>query len=170
MNNSNPLQFILRFFQSLSTYLAYIGALSLFLMMCLTIADVVGRFFNRPILGAFELTEFMVLVLIFSFLAYAQSHKAHINVDLFMMFFPGKLKNIIELFNHVACLAIMVLITWTGFENAVEIMEAGESSPNLALPNYPFVFFLVIGCAIMCIEFIRDIIVISKNKKGDSSK
>ena len=171
MNNSNPLQLILKFFQRLSTYFAYIGALSLFLMMCLTIADVAGRYlFNKPILGAFELTEFMVLVLIFSFLAYAQSHKAHINVDLFTMFFPEKLRNIIELLNHVACLAIMILITWTGFKNAVEIMEAGESSPNLALPNYPFVFFLVLGCAIMCIEFIRDIIAISKNKKGDSSK
>ena len=86
------------------------------------------------------------------------------------MFFPEKHKNIIELFNHIACLAIMILITWTGFENAIEIMEAGESSPNLALPNYPFVFFLVLGCAIMCIEFIRDIVAISKNKKGDSSK
>jgi len=168
MNNSNPLQFILKVLQRLSTYLACIGALSLFFMMCLTIADVAGRYlFNKPILGAFEITEFMVLVLIFSFLAYAQSHKAHINVDLFMMFFPEKFKNIIELFNHIACLAIMLLITWTGFENAIEVMEAGEASPNLALPNYPFVFFLVLGCAIMCIEFIRDIVVILKNKEGE---
>lgn len=171
MNKSNPVQFILKIFQQLSTYLAYIGAFSLFVMMCLTIADVAGRYlFNSPILGAFELTEFLVLILIFSFLAYAQSHKAHINVDLFMMFFPKKLRNIIELFNHIACLAIMILITWTGLENALEIMDAGEASPNLALPSYPFVFFLVLGCAVMCIEFIKDIIANLKNKKGDSIK
>ena len=151
----------------MSSYLAYIGAISLFLMMCLTIADVTGRYlFNKPILGAFELTEFMVLVLIFSFLAYAQSHKSHINVDLFMMFFPEKLRTLIEIFNHVACLAIMILITWTGFQNALEVMEAGESSPNLALPNYPFVFFLVFGCAIMCIEFIKDIVALFRDRKG----
>ena len=171
MSNSNLLQSILKIFQRLSTYLAYVGAFSLFFMMCLTITDVAGRYlFNRPVLGAFELTEFLVLVLIFSFLAYAQANKAHINVDLFMMFFPEKLKTIIEIFNHIACLAIMILITWTGFEKAVEVMQAGEASPNLELPNYPFVFFLVIGCAVMCIEFIRDIIVIFRNKKGDSSK
>ena len=151
----------------MSTYLAYIGALSLFIMMCLTIADVGGRYlFNRPILGAFELTEFLVLVLIFSFLAYAQAHKAHINVDLFMMFFPEELRNLIEIFNHIACFAIMILITWMGYEKAVEVMEAGESSPNLSVPSYPFVLFLVLGCAVLCIEFIRDIIAMLKNKKG----
>ena len=171
MSKRNSLQPILRFFQYLSTYFAYTGALSLFLMMCLTIADVTGRYlFNKPILGAFELTEFMVLVLIFSFLAYAQSHKSHINVDLFMMFFPEKLRNLIEIFNHVACLAIMILITWTGIEKAVEVMDAGESSPNLALPSYPFVFFLVLGCTIMCIEFIRDIAATIKNNRGNNSK
>ena len=87
-----------------------------------------------------------------------------------MMFFPEKLKNIVELFNHIACLAIMILITWMGFEKAIEVMEAGEASPNLSVPSYPFVFFLVLGCAIMCIEFIRDIVVIFKNRKGDSIK
>jgi TRAP-type C4-dicarboxylate transport system permease small subunit len=35
-------------------------------MMCLTTVDVVGRYvFNSPVLGAFELTEFLVLILIF---------------------------------------------------------------------------------------------------------
>lgn len=171
MSNSNILQSILKILRRLSTYLAYIGAFSLFIMMCLTITDVAGRYlFNRPVLGAFEMTEFLVLILIFSFLAYAQAHKAHINVDLFMMFFPEKLKTIIEIFNHIACLAIMILITWTGFQKAVEVMQAGEASPNLDLPTYPFVFFLVIGCAVMCIEFIRDIVVIYRNRKGESSK
>ena len=157
---------ILEIFQRLSTYLAYIGALALFAMMCLTITDVAGRYlFNRPILGAYELTEFLVLVLIFSFLAYAQAHKAHVAVDLFIVFFPAKFKICIEIMNHIACLAIMVLITWMGFDKAVEMVGTGESSPNLAVPSYPFVFFLVIGSAVLCIEFIKDIVLISKSGK-----
>lgn len=168
---ANLLNYLIKILQRLSTYIAYIGALSLFLMMCLTIADVAGRYlFNSPILGAFELTEYMVLILIFSFLAYAQSHKAHINVDLFMMLFPESIKIYIEIFNHIACLAIMVLITWTGFEKAVEVMEAGEASPNLTIPSYPFVFFLVAGCAVMCIEFIRDIVFFVRSRKGAGNK
>jgi TRAP-type C4-dicarboxylate transport system permease small subunit len=153
---------ILKILQRLSTYLAYVGAFSLFAMMCLTIADVAGRYiFNKPILGAYELTEFMVLVLIFSFLGYTQAHKSHVAVDLFIVFFPSKFKMVIEILNHLACLAIMILITWMGFEKAIEMMESGESSPNLTLPSYPFVFFLVIGCGVLAIEFIKDIFQIS---------
>ena len=61
----------------ISSILAYVGACSLFGIMCLTTADVGGRYlFNSPILGVFELTEFMILILIFSFLAYTQSKRA----------------------------------------------------------------------------------------------
>lgn len=162
---------VLKFLQNLSTYLAFIGAFSLFVMMCLTIVDVAGRYlFNQPVLGTYELTEFMVLILIFSFLAYTQSKKSHISVDLFMMFFPEKLKTYIEIINHLACLAIMILITWMGFEKALEMIHTGESSPNLTLPTYPFVFFLVIGCAVMCIEFGRDIFMILMGKKEHGNK
>ena len=167
MDLIKPLHVLLNILKRLSTYLAYIGAFFLFAMMCLTMADVAGRYiFNTPILGAFELTEFIVLILIFSFLAYAQANKSHVSVDLFMMFLPKKLKFYIEIFNHFACLAIMILIARMGFEKALEMMETGVSSPNLALPTYPFVFFLFLGCAVMCIEFIRDIAMIFKNRKG----
>lgn len=171
MTSKKLLNGILKILQNLSAYLAYIGAFSLFAMMCLTITDVAGRYiFKKPVLGAFEITEFMVLVLIFSFLGYAQANKSHVSVDLFMMLFPKKLKIYIEIFNHLACLAIMILICRMGFEKALEMMETGESSPNLALPSYPFVFFLVLGCAVMCIEFLRDIIRILKTKKEHGAK
>ena len=134
-------------------------------------ADVGGRYlFNRPILGVFEITEFMVLVLIFSFLGYTQGKKSHVSVDLFMRHFPEKLKTLIEIVNHLACLVIMSLIAWMGVEKAFELMEAGEASPNLALPTYPFVFFLVLGCAVMCVEFIQDIMMILKNTKEYADK
>ncbi len=53
----------------LSSLLANLGAIVLLMMMGLTTADVVARYvFNAPILGVFELTEFMVLILIFSWI------------------------------------------------------------------------------------------------------
>jgi TRAP-type C4-dicarboxylate transport system permease small subunit len=143
----------------LSSWLAYAGALSLFVMMCLTMADVVGRYiFNAPILGVFELTEFMVLILIFSFIGYTQSKKTHVSVDLLVMHFSPKVRLYIELFNHGICLILMALITWMGYRKAVELMEVGEASPNLGIPDYPFVFFLVLGCGVMCIEYVRDLL------------
>jgi TRAP-type C4-dicarboxylate transport system permease small subunit len=100
----------------------------------------------------------MVLILVFAFLAYSQSQKAHVSVDLLVRRFPEKLQVVIELFNHSICLILMALITWMGFKKALELKEVGEASPNLQIPDYPFVFFLAFGCAVVCLEFIRDLL------------
>jgi TRAP-type mannitol/chloroaromatic compound transport system permease small subunit len=47
--------------------LAYVAAAVLMALMVLTCVDVGGRyFFNRPVWGAFELTEMMLAALIFA--------------------------------------------------------------------------------------------------------
>ncbi len=142
-----------------SYFLSKLGCVSLCAMMGLTVIDVVGRYvFNAPILGAFEITSFLVSILVFSFLGYAQSQKSHVTVDLLVNIFPQKVQSVVKLFNYIIGFFIMILISWKGFEKAVESMEAGDSPMNLAVPIHPFVFFLAFGCGIMCIEFLRDIL------------
>lgn len=154
-----------------SYMLAYLGATALFVMMCLTSADVVGRYlFNRPITGVFEVTEYLVLILIFSFIGYTQSQNSHVAVDLLMTKLPPRMRVYIDLANHLVCLGLMVLITWMGFEKALDLRAVGEVSPNLQIPAYPFVFFLVLGCMVMCIELFRDIVqLILVGEEGESS-
>ena len=131
----------------------------MFFMICLTVVDVVGRYlFNSPILGAFEITEFLVLMIVFSFLGFAQAKKSHVTVDLFFNRFPRKTRTVISIFNYAICIFIFLIIAWMGFERAVESLHNGEKPLNLAIPNFPFVFFLSFGAAITCIEFLRDII------------
>ena len=142
-----------------STVLSYVGAASLFFMMCLTTVDVVGRYiFSKPITGVFELTEYLVLILIFSFIGYTQSKDGHVSVDLLLPKLPSKLGFIIDLINHLVCLALMAVIFWMGIRKALELRSVGEASPNLGIPAYPFVFFLALGCLIMCLEYLRNII------------
>ena len=151
--------------QKVSSILGYFGAIALFGMMLLTTIDVVGRYlFNAPLMGAFELTEYLVLILIFSFLCNAQSHKDHVSVDLLFNKFPRKFRKIINICNHVACLVLMALIAWMSYFKALELKEVGEASPNLVIPDYPFVFFLVLGCIVLCLEYIRDIILLISGK------
>ena len=148
--------------------LSYLGAASLFAMMVLTAADVTGRYlFNRPILGAFELTEFLVLILIFSFLAHTQAHKTHVAVDLLLDRLPKKWQTAIGIFNHVVCLVLMGLFVRMSTLRAFELKEFTEASPNLGIPKYPFAFFVVLGCAVLTLEFLRDLIrMIGNTRKG----
>jgi TRAP-type C4-dicarboxylate transport system permease small subunit len=138
-------------------------------MICVTVVDVGGRYlFNAPILGAFEITQFLVLVIVFSFLGYAQAKKSHVTVDLFFERFPPKAKTVISIFNYFVGIFIFLIIAWMGFEKAVESFRTGEKPLNLGIPNFPFVFFLSFGAAIVCVEFLRDII--KELKKTDGKK
>ena len=142
-----------------SSALSYLGAFSLFTMMGLTTVDVVGRYlFNRPITGVFEITEYLVLILIFSFIGYTQSKKGHVAVDILLPLLPAKLKKLIDVANHLICLSLMGLITWMGVTKALELRVVGEASPNLHIPAYPFAFYLVLGCFVMCIELLRSVV------------
>jgi TRAP-type C4-dicarboxylate transport system permease small subunit len=143
---------------AISSLLARVGALALFLMTLLTTADVIGRYvFNAPIVGAFEITEFLILILIFSFVGYAQAEKSHISVDLLFSRFSRRVQIFVDLFNHSVCLALVGLVAWMGLQQGLELKEVAERSSNLGIPRYPFAFFLAFGCAVMCIEFIRDL-------------
>jgi TRAP-type C4-dicarboxylate transport system permease small subunit len=150
----------------LSSKLSYLGAGALFIMMLLTAADVAGRYlFNKPILGAFELTEFLVLILIFSFLAHAQAEKTHVSVDLLVGRLPEKWRMTLSVINHAVCLALVGLIAWMSAIRAMELKEYAEASSNLGIPKYPFAYFVVIGCAVLALEYMRDLIRMAKPKK-----
>lgn len=150
-----------------SYVLSRLGCVALCLMMGLTVVDVVGRYvFNSPILGAFEITSFLVSILVFSFLGYAQSQKSHVTVDILVNTFPERTQSVVKLINYTIALFMMILISWKGFEKAMEAMESGDSPMNLPIPIHPFVFFLAFGCGIMCIEFIRDILRTSVKSRG----
>ena len=143
---------------ALSSVLARLGALALFTIVILTSVDVACRYILKSsIVGALELTEFLVLIVIFSFLGYTQAQKGHISVDLVVSRLPSRAQTWIEIFNHTVCLLLMALIAWMGYQRALELMEIGDNSPNLAIPKYPFAIFLSIGCAVMCIEFAKDL-------------
>ena len=150
-----------------SSLLSSIGDVALMVMMLLTTADVVGRYvFNKPIMGTFEITEFLMLILIFSYLGFTQSTKSHISVDILVPRLPKRVQVLIERINHLFCLILMGLITWMGFEKALELEKVGEASTLLKVPVYPFALFLVLGCTVLCIEYIRDLIKLFGSGKG----
>jgi TRAP-type C4-dicarboxylate transport system permease small subunit len=79
------------------------------------------------------------------------------------------MQRFVEFFNHGVCLGLMALITYMAIIKAVELIESGDATVNLRIPIYPSVFFLVLGCAVMCIEYVRDLMRLFGERKGGSS-
>jgi TRAP-type C4-dicarboxylate transport system permease small subunit len=143
----------------LSKYLSYVAGFVLIAMMLLTTADVAGRYlFNSPILGVFEVTEFTMVCLVFCSLAYTQSKKAHVAVDILASLMPPKGQRFIDIINYLISFLILALITWKSIERGFEVMANKESSAILQIPVYPFMFLVALGSAALCIEYLKDII------------
>jgi TRAP-type C4-dicarboxylate transport system permease small subunit len=114
-------------------------------MMLLTVVDVVARYvFNRPLAGAFEVTELMLLVLIFAGLplvTYADEHAVMDFIDRLLS--PGA-RMMLERAVQVASAAVMFLLTWLIWLKADRIWAYRDATDVLRIVYGPFVYFMAI--------------------------
>ncbi len=143
---------------SLSTLLGRAGGYILFCMMLLTVCDVIGRYvFNSPIMGAYEVTETMMVTAVFFFIAYTQTQKGHIAVDLVVILLPRKIRLAIDIMTHLVSIGVLILLTWMNILRWLELMARKEHTPIIHLPVSPFVLILALGCFIFSIELMKDV-------------
>ncbi len=115
----------------------------LFSMMTLTFVDVVMRYvFNRPLRGGFELTELMLLVLIFAGLPLVTHAGEHVTMDLIDRFVGPRLRALQFRLVELACAGLMFFLTWLMWRKAGTIAGYGDTTDILRIPVGPFVYFM----------------------------
>jgi len=135
------------------------GRIILAVMVLLITVDVVLRyFFNKPIKGSYELIEFMLVLVIFTGLAYTQTKKGHLSIDLLTTSLTAEAKAVINSATQFLCLGTFFLITWRSMVTA-EILRAESSTSGLLLiPNFPFMWVAAFGSVLLCLAFLIDLI------------
>lgn len=112
-------------------------------MMVLTFADVVGRYLlNRPIRGAFEVTELALLVLIFAGLPLVSHADEHVTMDFIDRMLPPAGQRALVRLVHAFCAAIMFFLTWQIWIKAGKISGYGDTTDVLRIAVGPFVYFM----------------------------
>ena len=115
----------------------------LFAMMALTFVDVVLRYlFNRPLRGGFELTELMLLVLIFAGLPLVSHADEHVTMDFIDRLLPARAARNLARGVHVLCAAVMFFLTWQVWLKAGKIGAYGDTTDVLRIIVAPFVYFM----------------------------
>ena len=115
----------------------------LFCMMVLTFFDVVGRYLlNKPIRGGFEITELLLLVLIFAGLPLVSHADEHVTMDFIDRILPDRLAGVWVRVMHAICVAIMAFLTWQVWIKAGKIAAYGDTTDVLRIPVTPFVYFM----------------------------
>jgi TRAP-type C4-dicarboxylate transport system permease small subunit len=132
-------------------------SIALFFMMALTFVDVISRYlFNAPIVGALELTEFSMAIVIFLGLVLLTSEEGHVTVDLLDSFMPDKIKAIQKVIINLINLLVMVIISWQLWIKALDAKEYGDMTEYLAMPLAPLIYFMsiMVGISGLILSFI----------------
>jgi len=134
----------------------WISAAAVLLMMLLTTADVILRFFGYPIPGTYEVVGLLGSVVISFSLAYTSVEKGHIAVEFLVNRLSEKSRYIISAINSVLGIFLFGLISYQSFLYASELRQSGEVSLTLQMKTYPFVYGICAGCLLLCLVLVAD--------------
>jgi TRAP-type transport system small permease protein len=112
-------------------------------MMLLTFVDVVARYLlNRPIRGGFEMTELVLLVLIFAGLPLVSHADEHVTMDFIDRMLPERALPVLVRAVHALVAAVFFFLTWQVLIKAGRISGYGDTTDVLRIPVGPFVYFM----------------------------
>ncbi len=122
---------------------------ALFSIMALTFFDVLGRkFFSSSIPGSFEVTELLMVVVIFAALPLVSQRGEHVMFDSLDAITPAWLLKIQKSVVSALAAVAMLGLGWLMWQTGNQFVESGETTAQLKLLKAPFVYGMGVMCAL----------------------
>jgi len=153
---------------SISRFLNRIASATLYFMMLLTIADVLLRkAISRSILGTVEVTEFMMVILVFFGLAQTEVFNDHVKVDLIMKRFSERVQGLVDVITQFICFLLFGVVTWSTLVYSSTMRASKEVTQDLWIPKYPFIYIVAAGWALLgLVLFVKFLMALDKTMKS----
>ncbi len=121
-------------------------------MMLLTVVDVIARYaFNRPLRGAFEVTELLLLVLIFAGLPLVSLAEEHAVMDFVDRVLRPRARSALVRAVEALSAAFMFLLAWLTWLKADRIWAYRDATDVLRIVYGPFVYFMAVTLALAAV-------------------
>ena len=139
--------------------IALISFVCVLLMMLMNVADVImGYLFQTHILGAYELTQRMLMCAVFTAFAYGQSKKSHINMTIIIVHFPRPLRFIIFTLMGILSVLAAGAMTYAAAVQTGVAINTGYMTEVLYIPLWPFYVIETAAMGIFTLALIYDTI------------
>lgn len=111
------------------------------IIMLLNVSDVLlTKFATKPISGAYEITESLLLCTVFASFAYAQSKKAHINMTILINIFPKGLKFLVYGLMGLLSAAVAAIVGYAAILQGLSAIDKGTVTSVLMISMYPLYY------------------------------
>ena len=139
----------------ISKIMSNVASVTLVVMMLLTVTDVfLRKVFSHSILGTVEITEFLLVIVIFFTLADTEILNGHVKVDLVMSRFGARAQAAVDMITQLICFFLCVIFTWSTLIYSEQMRASGEVSQDLWLPVFPFIYIVAAGCIIFAFSLL----------------
>ena len=126
-----------------------LAALALFAIMMLTLVDVSGRkAISQSVPGALEMTELLMVVVIFAGLPLVSLAGEHVVFDSLDPWLPAIVRRVQGLLVDLCCALGLIGLAWVMWTMAGQRATDGETTAQLKLSIAPFVYGMSVLCAV----------------------
>jgi len=126
-----------------------LAAVALFAIMGLTFVDVIGRkFLGGSVPGSLELTELLMVVVIFTSLPLVALAGEHVVFDSADRWVPPRLLRLQRAVMESFCAAALAGLAWLMWVKAGQLSEYGDTTAQLKLPLGAFVYVMSVLLAV----------------------
>lgn len=140
-------------------YLAYLGCLVIFLVMLMLVLDVLLHLFTTSrVLGNYEITEMGMTLFIFFGIAYTQTQKGHVRVEMFVDMLPKRFKKFVDGIVTLITAVVTAAMTYQAFIQAGTYAKMSTGTAVLKLPYAPFGYIMAIGFLLFTLALLLDAI------------
>ncbi len=124
-------------------------ATALFAIMVLTFFDVGGRkLLSQSIPGSLELTELMMVVVIFAGLPLVSSRGEHVVFDSLDSVWPSALGKLLRSGVQLLCAALMLGLAYLMWQKGGQFAQNGDTTAQLQIAKAPFIYGMALLCGI----------------------
>jgi TRAP-type transport system small permease protein len=122
---------------------------ALFAIMALTFFDVGGRkLLSQSIPGSLELTELLMVVVIFAGLPLVSSRSEHVVFDSLDHALPHWLRRAQQTLVNLLCAALMLGLAYLMWKTGGQFAQNGETTAQLQIAKAPFIYGMGVLCGV----------------------
>lgn len=145
-----------------------IAGIAVLAMMFIGAADIAATFFNRPIPGALELIQALMVVVIFLALPQVEARRQHITVDMVTQRLGPRTQRVLRVINDLLCLLFFGAMAWQGWLLFWSSWKIREYAPGLIpFPIYPSKGLFALGVTLSVVVIVINVFQSLNSKSKD---
>ena len=135
--------------RALDTLCGLLAAAALFGIMALTLVDVGGRkLMSTSVPGSLELTELMMVAVIFGALPLVALRGEHVVFDSIDPLLAARVRRLQGIVIDGLCALLLAGMAWLMWVKAGQMVEYGDTTAQLKIPQPPFVYTMSVLCGV----------------------